>query len=1658
MKINQSCIVLLCSLFCNIAFLHAQTFDTIRNMRAFSPEEAEAYSNVGLACPEIELPSVTGNKANFRYIDAGCEASLTIRPTFGVSGGKITGYTVHSIPYAPPFPFNRGERIFIDQDDVWGNLISLPFKFVFWENTYSSAVVGANGLISFNTSVSNTLSGYSLLGKGNIPDYFFLGTGGLNWGNAIYGVFEDINPREIAKQHTGGSIRQGVLGEYPCRTLTVSWYKVPNFGCPFHSRNWDTYQIVLYEGTNVIDVYVAQKSYCTWNGNKGIIGIQNKDCSRAVAAPGRNTNDSWTAQNEAWRFTPISSPQYTITYYAGKGINGKKLGTGDQITINPNEVEYLTARLQFTAANGEQFDLRDTALILHTEVAIETTNKQTCDGSSFQWRGHTYTQSGTYTDYIGDNNGCYDKVYQLNLSIGENKTYEENRTICEGETYTWHGKKYSQTGTYYDRKKSVAGCDSIHVLHLQVLRGYHIKTEATICEGDVYNWREKSYTKANVYKEAYKTIDGCDSIFELTLTVQKPFLQETEAYLCDGNSYRWRGKTYSEVGVYDDSLKTIYGCDSIYRLHLERAQNYHFYDTLTICDGDTLLWHGQKLFRKGNYTAHYTTSKGCDSIYYVHFNLYKKYLFISEGTITTGGTYSWRGKTYTAPGQYYDSLKTQNGCDSVFQLNLAFARAYFYPRTEYRCFNDAYTWREKTYTKSGIYQDSYVSRFGTDSVYQLTLFFAEEPFHIYDTIYRCEGETFNYNGTTIRSSQKLYETIKTTQDLTWTCDSIIREINVIFGKPFYRKETKRICAGESYHWHGFDYTQAGTYYDEYKTREGCDSIYELTLIIDDKFYKEEYKTICEGTHLQWHKRTLTDAGIYYDSAYTVHGCDSVYKLVLTVEKPITIEENAIVCENEIYDWHGQFCMEKKDYFDTIRTINGCDSLRYILHLDNYPSYSFYEDATICEGEYYEWRGRKLTKTDTYYDRYKTQNGCDSIYVLNLTVHPTYFRREQAAICDGSAVEWHNKIYTQKGVYYDTLKSVNNCDSIFELTLVIGNHYLFEEEYVLCEGVTYSWHGKQITDNGIYYDSLHTQLGCDSIYILTVSKNPSYRFLTEASICAGDAYEWRDSVYTIDSIYYDIYSTTLDCDSSYLLRLKVHPTYLFMDTATFCSGEEFMWHDTILTIPGTYYDTLISTTHCDSIYGLNLVLNQTFRQVDKDTICGGETYIWREKAYTTEDVFYDRYKSVDGCDSVYELHLVVLPSYDTLYYDTICQGQTYHWCGQLLSKADEYKETYHTLSGCDSILRLHLSVQPTYFHSESAYLCTDSEIMWHGEKYNKSGVYYDSLVSIYHCDSVIELTLIDANRYELQIFDTICDGESYLFDGESLTESGEYEKKYFTYAGCDSLLKLQLYVREFPKPQFPLSAVCADERELLVSFTPTVSYPVRWSIEFDELGRSNGFVNATGVLSSAPISIPLSHIEGKAYTVPNHYSFTLSLNSDYCNKEQTFQTVFDVLYPSYVLVQKFEDVLAVQNEYYNGGFRFTNYQWLKEGVIIEGETMPYYYLPEPLSEVPYQALLTNESDGVAMLTCPIIPHNRTNVEQVENDITIYPTAIPAINSILTIHTVKPLMLTVYNVAGDMISQQYIDATRSLSLPSSSGIYLLHMSLATGEQKVQRIVIY
>jgi len=197
--------------------------------------------------------------------------------------------------------------------------------------------------------------------------------------------------------------------------------------------------------------------------------------------------------------------------------------------------------------------------------------------------------------------------------------------------------------------------------------------------------------------------------------------------------------------------------------------------------------------------------------------------------------------------------------------------------------------------------------------------------------------------------------------------------------------------------------------------------------------------------------------------------------------------SASICEGNVYsDIHFTNLTQAGNYYDTLQSINSCDSI-ICLNLSYYPTPISYDTAIICEGDSYIFDEKELTKEGIYYDTLRSINFCDSIICLNLSYYQIPVLYDTVSICQGDTYSFGGEELTKDSVYYCTLQNVNDCDSIIELTLTVHHvppvSQIFDS---IRQGDTCYFHGKPLTKEGTYYDTLQTVFGCDSIIRLTLT--------------------------------------------------------------------------------------------------------------------------------------------------------------------------------------------------------------------------------------------------------------------------------------------------------------------------------------------------------------------------------------------------------------------------------------------------------------------------------------------------------------------------------------------------------------------------------------------
>lgn len=412
------------------------------------------------------------------YVDAGqdivipCGDDCAELTASFLDTGETTRYEVIPIDYAPPFPFTGGTPVSVDIDDRWSPLINLPFDFCFFGQAYDKMIIGSNAVISFETNITtgntqapNDYCAWSFNTRDAIPSPdLFLTT--------IFGPYMDVNP-EVAGT---GTINWFIDGTAPNRSMVVNFPHIPYYGSACQYTMFLTSQVVIYETTNVVEIYVQDRpSGCSWQNGVAVMGIQNQDGTQGYTPPGRNTSD-WSATNEAWRFTPAGDSNVE---FAWLDEDGNIVGTDKTITVCPDQDTTYTAKAIWYNCNGDIVTVTDDVTVtLEADFQVDLGgNQDLCDTSSYVitatisngnpnnatylWNtgetssSITVTASGTYSVQVTID-GCtitrsvvinFNDTPNIDLGTDQNTCFETPVVLDASPlnysdptvlTYTWH--------------------------------------------------------------------------------------------------------------------------------------------------------------------------------------------------------------------------------------------------------------------------------------------------------------------------------------------------------------------------------------------------------------------------------------------------------------------------------------------------------------------------------------------------------------------------------------------------------------------------------------------------------------------------------------------------------------------------------------------------------------------------------------------------------------------------------------------------------------------------------------------------------------------------------------------------------------------------------------------------------------------------------------------------------------------------------------------------------------------------------------------------------------------------------------------------------------------------------------------------------------------
>ena len=584
----------------------------------------------------------------------------------------------------------------------------------------------------------------------------------------------------------------------------------------------------------------------------------------------------------------------------------------------------------------------------------------------------------------------------------------------------------------------------------------------------------------------------------------------------------------------------------------------------------------------------------------------------------------------------------------------------------------------------------------------------------------------------------------------------------------------------------------GTYFDTLTNALGCDSIIEINLTVTPIPITSLVASSCYSYSAPSGNRTWYSTGIYNDTLVSSAGCDSVLSISVTILPYQLVSLSETACNSYTSPSGNSVWTTSGTYLDLVSQTNGCDTL-YSITL-TMLQYSFHSiTGTYCNSYTSPSGNYVWTNSGVYMDTVTNAAGCDSIITINLTINNSQAVTQSEQSCGNYVWPVNGTTYSASGVYSDTLTTVLGCDSVVNLNLTINSSNTSSHNITACDSLNspsgnYVW-----TSSGTYIDTIPTVSGCDSIIttVLTIHNNTSS--VQSATACGSYTWSANNQSYFSSGTYLDTVNNALGCDSVISLLLTINSNSATSVTVTACDAFTWATSGVGYNTSGVYPVTLTNVIGCDSIVTLNLTINNSNGSLETISACGSYYWVANGVSYTNSGTYMVSLQNLAGCDSIATLDLTINTSSSSSQTVSVCDSLNSPSGNFVWNTSGTYTDTLVNSVGCDSIITTNLTVNYSSVLNDTVVSCNSYLWLKNNVTYVSSGVYSVTVTNGTGCDSISNLLLTINNSDSITETETSCDSFSWVANGMVYTNSGIYSHTLTNASGCDSLVTLNLTI-------------------------------------------------------------------------------------------------------------------------------------------------------------------------------------------------------------------------------------------------------------------------
>ncbi|MEM6376928.1 MAG: hypothetical protein AAF705_01870 [Bacteroidota bacterium] len=162
--------------------------------------------------------------------------------------------------------------------------------------------------------------------------------------------------------------------------------------------------------------------------------------------------------------------------------------------------------------------------------------------------------------------------------------------------------------------------------------------------------------------------------------------------------------------------------------------------------------------------------------------------------------------------------------------------------------------------------------------------------------------------------------------------------------------------------------------------------------------------------------------------------------------------------------------------------------------------------------------------------------------------------ETLEVCFGETVSWRSSQYTifQDTTLCETRTNADGCSSTECLELIVSRGSPAPQNVFLCEGDSYEFYGRDLTETGTYIQEFETANRCDSNITLNLQSFPTYSFQIDTTISEGEIVNLIGVDFTSGGTFNVRFQTVAGCDSTYQINIDV------VSSVDELGGERTVW--------------------------------------------------------------------------------------------------------------------------------------------------------------------------------------------------------------------------------------------------------------------------------------------------------------------------------------------------------------------------------------------------------------------------------------------------------------------------------------------------------------------